>query len=119
MQSIKRFSYIFLLTLSLGSTSCNSDAQNTKEVKQYYDNGQLKATGFIQNGKKNGNAKLYYQNDKVKQEGQWKDDKQEGIWTYYYDDGTVSGKVNFKTMYKMDYANSFTPTETNKKKVIL
>ena len=109
MQSVKRLLNIVVLTISLCSISCNNDAQNIKEIKQYYDNGQLKATGFMKNGKKNGKSKLYYLNGQLKQEGQWQNDKQEGLWIFYYEDGTILEKVNFKNNEKDGLSEFFYP----------
>ena len=92
----KQFYSVFLILVSICSFSCNSNSQSIQEVKQYYNNGQIKATGFIKDGKKVSNAKLYYPNGNLKQVGQWQNDKQEGLWIFYYEDGTVSGKANFK-----------------------
>ncbi|MDY0781087.1 hypothetical protein [Tenacibaculum sp. IB213877] len=50
------------------------ESNKPKEIKEYYDNGQLKAIGFKNiNGKLQGELKTYYENGQLKSIDQYKD----------------------------------------------
>tara|TARA_X000001036_G_scaffold401539_1_gene406701 strand:- start:819 stop:1415 length:597 start_codon:yes stop_codon:yes gene_type:complete len=53
-------------------------------VETYHENGQLKTTGQIINGKKNSLWEKYYSNGRQKSIGHYKMGVKEGSWKYYF-----------------------------------
>lgn len=61
---------------------------------QYYDNGKIKSNGIFKNGKYNGNVTLYYENGIIQYEGEWKNNMKNGY-----------GRLNYKNGYKKYVGN--------------
>lgn len=55
----------------------------------YYENGNKKAIGGYNYGKKTGQWTYYYPNGKVQQKGSYSNDKLTGIWRWYYETGEL------------------------------
>ena len=65
-------------------------------VKDYYENGQLKAELNYKNGKLDGLEKEYHQNGQLYIEENYKDGKLEGESTNYDENGNLTSKAIFK-----------------------
>lgn len=60
------------------------------EVKNYYDNGNLKEIGQKNNfGEKTGEWKFYYESGKLNEIENFADGKQTGEWKYYHNSGQL------------------------------
>lgn len=73
--------FTFLIVQSLS-------AQQVK--KEFYETGQLKATGPVTENYRHGFWKEYHLNGQVKSEGTYSYNHQTGIWKEYYDNGKIS-----------------------------
>jgi len=61
----------------------------------FYDNKQIKATGFYQNNRRNGQWRFYYPNGRVMQEGGYYQGQPEGQWNWYYPEGQLKCEENY------------------------
>lgn len=59
------------------------------EWKAYFEDGKLQSEGFFKAGKRTGIAKVYFPNGKLRYEGQYEDNKQSGHWKFYNQKGTL------------------------------
>jgi Uncharacterized protein conserved in bacteria len=69
-------------------------------AKSFYDNGNLKATAEIADGKLNGKYVEFYENNKIKKECIHKNGLIDGSCKTYYNTGKIFEQAN----YKMGYA---------------
>ena len=53
----------------------------------YYDNGKIKYKGFLKNGKYNGYGFLFYENGEIQYDGEWLDNMKNGYGKLYYKNG--------------------------------
>ena len=67
-----------------------STIANAQEHKEYYENGQLKLVGFIEDGKRTGEWKSYHKNSQLASIGKAKHGKQTGEWKNYHENGQLS-----------------------------
>lgn len=65
-------------------------------VKEYYQNGILKAEWNYKNGKLNGVSRSYYESGELETEENYKNGKQEGITKWYYESGKLKYEWNYK-----------------------
>jgi len=77
-----------------GSIICDGivDASGLRQGpwKEFYETGELKASGKYLNGNKIGPWKYYYANGKIEQTGTYlKNEKPDGEWTWYFENGNV------------------------------
>jgi antitoxin component YwqK of YwqJK toxin-antitoxin module len=95
-------SILILLSLFLIS---NCGENLIEEVKERYDNGEVKVVEYYkkvgQNQKldkrgKSGKRVSYYENGRIWEEGNFKDGKKDGKWTTYYENGQIKEEGNFK-----------------------
>lgn len=63
--------------------------------KTYFDNGNLKSEGWIQNNEKTKYWKFYYENGTLKKEGRYYKDKETKYWYFYRADGTKVREGHF------------------------
>lgn len=115
---MKRYSFIFLIILSILLSSCSaineffaeSEVRDAKKIsyyapvvyqRPYEETGNTALVQTFENGKQNGPFEVHYLDGKLQIKGNYKDDKKDGIWEYYREDGTLEGKVT----YKNDEAN--------------
>jgi antitoxin component YwqK of YwqJK toxin-antitoxin module len=63
--------------------------------KTYFENGKIKAEGWIENTRKIAYWKFYYENGNLKKEGRFIEDKQTKYWYYYRIDGTKEMEGHF------------------------
>lgn len=63
------------------------------DVKEYFENGQLKGLTNYENGKKNGNEKRYEENGVLWRDWNWKNGQKSGINKSYVDGRLVSKQV--------------------------
>lgn len=115
---MKRYSFIFLIILSIFLSSCSaineffaeSEVRDAKKIsyyapvvyqRPYEETGNTALVQTFENGKQNGPFEVHYLDGKLQIKGNYKDDKKDGIWEYYREDGTLEGKVT----YKNDEAN--------------
>lgn len=75
---------IFLLISTLGISQ-----NEEKEVKKYYENGQLKSIGIKKDGKPNEEWKYYHENGKLKEIGEFENGDAIGIWKSYHENGKL------------------------------
>jgi antitoxin component YwqK of YwqJK toxin-antitoxin module len=59
------------------------------EETLYYPDGQIKASGEMQNGKRHGHWIYYHKNGKTWSEGYFKNGENDGKRLTYFDDGTL------------------------------
>lgn len=58
-------------------------------VKEYFDNGQLKAEGWSQLDRKTDFWIFYHSNGQVASKGNFRNNKKEGYWYFYDTDGAI------------------------------
>ena len=71
----------------------------TNEESLYYDNGQIKRSGQLENSLNEGLWNWYYENGQIQLSGNFIQGEREGIWSSYSEDGvllTTSEYVNNK-----------------------
>ena len=71
--------------------------------KDYYDNGQLKAQGWLVDNNKEDFWKFYYANGKMMQQGHYKNDRQDGYWYFYNSNGTLEKEGHFNSGKKTEW----------------
>jgi antitoxin component YwqK of YwqJK toxin-antitoxin module len=95
-------SILILLSLFLIS---NCGENLIEEVKERYDNGEVKVVEYYkkvgQNQKldkrgKSGKRVYYYENGQIKEERNFKDGKNDGKFTYYYENGQIKEERHYK-----------------------
>ena len=74
-----------------------------KYHKVFYENGNKKAEGWIQNNKKTGYWYYYNINQQKKAEGHYVNDKKEKWWIFYNDKNEVIHKCQLKNGIKNGY----------------
>ncbi len=79
----------FLIILLFG---CSSEP---RLVDDLYDNGQLKVSGVVEDGKQEGVWRYFYADGTLKSEGAWLHDYQDGAWVYYYPNGKRKQAGNY------------------------
>ncbi len=57
--------------------------------KDFFESGQVRATGKYKDNKKDGVWTFYFQTGKVEQTGKYKANKPDGKWTWYYPAGAI------------------------------
>lgn len=83
------YDYLIFAIDGPGYQYCNGDRCNGF-IEEYYLNGQLKHSGFYENGQiLNGQSLDYYENGKPEQIGQLKDSNRVNQWIWYTEDGFV------------------------------
>ncbi|WP_019037461.1 toxin-antitoxin system YwqK family antitoxin [Psychroflexus tropicus] len=65
-------------------------------VKSFYDNGNLKAEGWIKNELKQNYWYYYYPQGHVKSKGKFQDNKKAGYWFYYNETGLKTKEGHYK-----------------------
>lgn len=63
------------------------------EEKLYYDNGQLKASSPVKDGKWHGRAYFYYENGNLSSQCQFENGLRQGEGIFYYQNGTIKQSV--------------------------
>ncbi|WP_245967142.1 toxin-antitoxin system YwqK family antitoxin [Ulvibacterium marinum] len=51
--------------------------------KEYYETGEIKSEGWLENDEKTGYWKFYHSNGRLSEEGHYKNDKKEKYWYFY------------------------------------
>lgn len=110
---MKNIAIAFVLSLFLLSCSKSHDTLNINGMKfelegsmdkgiakSYYENGSLKATVEVADGKLNGKYAEFYKNNKIKKEYTNKNGLIDGSCKTYYDNGSLFEQAT----YKMGYA---------------
>ncbi|MBN2349333.1 MAG: DUF3352 domain-containing protein [Bacteroidales bacterium] len=65
------------------------------KYEERFENGELKISVSLKNGKKHGNFKEFYENGQLKIRGKYSHDKKTGIWKYYDDKGNLANEKDF------------------------
>jgi antitoxin component YwqK of YwqJK toxin-antitoxin module len=75
-----------------------------KEYKTYYDNGNIKETGYLDaNGKATGEWKMYHENGGLEKIGQCKNSAFVGEWVFYDKEGNLAYKLDYTKNYMKTY----------------
>ncbi|PCJ98837.1 MAG: hypothetical protein COA50_00950 [Flavobacteriaceae bacterium] len=64
-------------------------------LKEYYDNGVLKAEGWSQKESKTGYWKFYFRNGKKSEEGHFDHNQRKDYWFYYHSNGNLMKEGHF------------------------
>jgi antitoxin component YwqK of YwqJK toxin-antitoxin module len=78
-------------------------------VESYHENGQLKTTGQIINGKKNALWEKYYSNGRQKSIGHYRMGIKEGSWKYYFLNSNLKEEEFYKNGEKHGLWKTFDP----------
>jgi antitoxin component YwqK of YwqJK toxin-antitoxin module len=65
------------------------EGKRVGEWKDYYPEGNLKATGNYVDNLRSGKWTFYFRNNKIEQTGEYIKGKENGIWTWYYENGNT------------------------------
>jgi antitoxin component YwqK of YwqJK toxin-antitoxin module len=87
MKTLLTSLFIILFTFTVAS------AQDARA--DYYENGQKKYQGNVQNGKKVGEWVYYHDNGQVSREGIYKDGAPFDLWKEYYRSGQVKSEGKY------------------------
>ena len=68
---------------------------NQERFERFYDDGQLKQTGFVKDGMANSIWESYYKNGRLEIKANYKDDRLDGVWESYYENGQLESKREF------------------------
>jgi antitoxin component YwqK of YwqJK toxin-antitoxin module len=73
------------------STTASTSLSVTEKIyiKEYYNNGSLKAEGWEINKMKTDYWYFYFQNGKIERKGSYHSDKKDGYWYFYNSEGVV------------------------------
>ena len=69
---------------------------NDNKIREYYDNGQLKAIASLKNGMLEGKTYYYYETGNLSGECFFKNGLRQGVGIYYYPNGIIEQKVFYK-----------------------
>ena len=75
--------------MSYTTASTGLVASDKIYIKEYYDNGTLKAEGWEINKMKTDYWFFYFQNGKIARKGDYKSDKKDGYWYLYNNEGIM------------------------------
>jgi antitoxin component YwqK of YwqJK toxin-antitoxin module len=75
--------------LLVGTGSYNQFNLLDGKYQEFYNEGEIKASGTYSNGKKIGKWTYYHQNSNVEQSGNYLKDKPNGEWKWFYENGSV------------------------------
>ena len=68
-------------------------------TKEYWDNGNLKSEGFLNDTTKTGVWKLYNPQNELKQKGKYLNGEKEGLWFFY----TSSNSEHKRRLWSHDF----------------
>ena len=71
--------------------------------KQYFDNGNIKAEGWLLNGQKIDYWKTYYKNGVLKEEGRYKAGKKVKYWYFYSTKATLLQEGHYNNDVKENW----------------
>ncbi|WP_299120168.1 hypothetical protein [uncultured Winogradskyella sp.] len=71
--------------------------------KNYFDNGNIKSAGWIENGKKVKYWRTYYENGNLKSEGHFKNNVRTKFWKLYSSNGVKESEGHFKNGKKIKW----------------
>ncbi|MBK9448704.1 MAG: hypothetical protein IPN95_04690 [Bacteroidetes bacterium] len=83
-----------IAALFLILVSCSVSVAQTPTA-DYFENGQKKYQGNVQNGKKVGEWKFYHDNGQVMREGIYKEGAPFDLWKEYYRSGQVKSEGKY------------------------
>ena len=83
---------ILSIVLMVSLLGCSTEA---RLVDDLFDNGQLKVSGVVEDGKQEGVWRYFYKDGTLKSEGAWLHDYQNGAWVYYYANGKRKQAGNY------------------------
>jgi len=83
------------------SLICSFAVAQKHYQKNYFENGNLKSAGWIENGKKVKYWRTYYKNGTLKTEGHFKNNLPTKYWKHYSSDGTIESEGHFKNGKKI------------------
>lgn len=81
---------------------------------QYYQNGNIMSQKYYKNAYPHGHSKEFYENGTLKQEGNFVDNKENGTWIVYYQSGIKQVELNFDNgvqtgpYFEFDYQGNLT-----------
>jgi uncharacterized protein len=88
--------------------SITQEKSQTKEVKLYHDNGQLRTEATLDsNGKPHGNCKEWYPNGNIYKDQNFKHGVPHGSMKEYFDNGNIRQEYNFKNGQHHGISNEF------------
>ncbi|RKE98418.1 toxin-antitoxin system YwqK family antitoxin [Ichthyenterobacterium magnum] len=93
---LKKHITLFLFILF----SCLSAFGQKTYQKTYFDNGNLKSEGWVENNQKTKYWKFYYKNGTLKKEGRFNKGKETKYWYFYRADGTKEKEGHFNNGVK-------------------
>ena len=70
---------------------------NNTYFKEYYENGNLKAEGWISEKKKAGYWKFYFENGAIAHQGHYESDRKDNYWYYFFENGQVEKEGHYST----------------------
>ena len=65
----------------------------TNEESLYYDNGQIKRSGQLENSLNEGLWNWYYENGQIQHEGDYIDGKKDAKWTWWDENGQMVADI--------------------------
>ena len=72
-------------------------------LKEYYENGTLKAEGWILNSQKTDYWYFYYENGNVKGKGSYETNKKDGYWYFYAENNQILSQGHYKNGKRTDW----------------
>ncbi|MBL4703445.1 MAG: energy transducer TonB, partial [Flavobacteriales bacterium] len=95
-----------------GKHRCMSGFFKDKDLKiqtglcsNYFDNGQVSATGQFKKGKETGDWIDYWETGELDGNGPYKDGEKEGKWKWYFKTGEISAEEDYEKGELVDIKN--------------
>ncbi|MDR1878243.1 MAG: hypothetical protein LBQ64_01610 [Bacteroidales bacterium] len=89
-------SYMFRDGILMGEGIVDDDGKKQGEWKEFYETGELRATGKYIDSKPFGKWKYYFENGKIEITGNYtRKGQKDGEWIWYYPDGEVLSIENY------------------------
>lgn len=81
----------------------NSSEENSTYHKEYYQQGKIKAEGWVKNGLKEGYWKFYHRNGKLSEKGRYIKGQREEYWHFYNETGRPKQAGHYRTGQKSEW----------------
>lgn len=92
---IRQVSFFILFVAIVLSANTAVAGGAKKYVKEFYNNGQLKAEGWQQMTVKTDYWIFYHPNGSIASKGHFKDNKRHGYWYFYHSEGALEKEGHF------------------------
>lgn len=101
--------YVYFYDTLIAKGPVDENFQRQGQWEEYYTNGNIKARGQYQDGKKTGEWIYFYPNGKIEQRGKYVNGLPHGKWLWFYDNGQLLREENYVKGKRDGEFYEFTP----------